>query len=534
MLKKFKEIINLINFQLLIIGFLTQCLVVGLASNLAVAEEIKHIGTGAIIRVSPTYGIALTTIDERISVQDKADAIIELIKHAPKNKIIYIVIEPNTKNNSYYNQLISLIDIASQEAKKIKGVQVRLQMVNYKLTAKIKEYLQAENQKINQDSVEADNYVLRLQGSDVIFSEQDAPKNLVTAIQKESSLLRMSLLAPVKIATSTVSSLKNLSVSGLAIATGLTYLGMNTVAPSWVYVSDGAMSKEMIMSFALSTALLYSIPRNENLTREYFDIAYDFLRSPWQALRALALKVTGRNVYLNQANPKIYNAFKVGAGVAGFSIPLQMGFYYLQDGNITENLEFIIKNALLIGAASSPYSFLTEKLKNQTHLSTNAVTHLRTLQLGVIGILAAAIPAHNGLDASLYNINTMEEAILLAMGAVGVFANYKGVDLVNKLDKNRFYRYINANFQALTDATGNFIRKKVGLKSTDAEFLSMDEILAQINAEIEGLTEGSQIESIATDMPTNQIGSQIIVNDPIAIPSFISHRAGICVQYLIK
>ncbi len=463
---------------------------ISIASASAPTKKIK--GTGGIIRIGKTAQIALTTIDDQISVEDKANIIIELIQRAPRNKVIYIVIEPSKTNKDYFEKLVSLVDLAAEEAKKTKGVRVNFKMVNYKLTAEIKEYLQSKNQT----AVASDNFVMKLQDNNVIFSEADAPKDLVTAINRETSLLRL-FTSPIEAVLKPITSLKNLSVSGLAISTILTHQGLSTVGPSWVYVNDGVMSKEMIMSYALSLGLLYYLPRQENTSREIYELTYDFLRSPGQAFRALFLKGksyfsgSNQNIYLTEANPRIQTGFNAFAGAVGFSIPLQALFYYFQEGNVEaiwEMREMIIKNGFLIGAASAPYSFLTEKLKNQTNLSANLITHLRTGHLATIGFLAATMPSYNGLDAKLFNINTMEEAMLLAMGAVGVFANYKAVDLVNKLDKTRWWRFFNANFQALTDATGNFFRRLVRLEPTESEFMSWSDITNLINDEIAGIT----------------------------------------------
>lgn len=490
------------------------------SQNLTHAETVKKpIGTGYIGRISPTAQIALTTIDDKISVEAKASLINELIQRAPKNKVIYIVIEPSTENKAYYNELLSLIDVAAENARKTNGVRVRVKMVNHKLTAEIKDYLHSKNGLTDTTMAVTDNFVLKLKDNDIIFSEEDAPKDLVSAINRETSLLRLFFGAPLRAITAPITSLKSVSVSGLAISTVLTHQGLSTIGPSWVYVNDGVMSKEMIMSYALSLGLLYYIPRQEHISKEYYELTYDFLRSPWQAFRAVWHKLTGRNVYLNQANPNVHKGFNAFAGAVGFSIPLQAAFYYLQDGNAVENMEMILKNGFLIGAASAPYSFLTDKLKKETNLSTNLITHLRTGQLALIGFLVAGMPAYNGLDAKLFNINTIEEAMLLAMGAVGVFANYTAVDLVNKLDKNRFYRFINANFQALTDATGNFFRKLVGLKPTESEFLSWTDVTNLIADEIAGITR-------------NTVEDDEVVTEESSAPIFRRSTSNTCEAYL--
>jgi hypothetical protein len=173
---------------------------------------------------------------------------------------------------------------------------------------------------------------------------------------------------------------------------------------------------------------------------------------------------------------------------------------------------------------------LTYKLKNETNLPANIISHLRTAQLATIGFLVAAMPPYKGLDAKLFNINTMEELMLLGMGLTGLFLNYQGVNLVNKMDSSRLYRFISANLQAVTELPTNIIRRLVGKRPNEYQFMNWDEITDMIRDEIAGLTR--EIRSDIDDLDDrNEVVSNGDERD-VSAPVFIRHPTNSCLSYL--
>ena len=70
----------------------------------------------------------------------------------------------------------------------------------------------------------------------------------------------------------------------LGVATVLTYAGVNTLGPSWVYISMGEFTPQAISTLILSTLLLYSIPRHENATQSIHRNVYEFFRNGFYSI----------------------------------------------------------------------------------------------------------------------------------------------------------------------------------------------------------------------------------------------------------
>ncbi len=408
-----------------------------------------------VTQVSPTLKMVLTSTDGLKTMSEIADSIKELIDIAPINHTIVLVFKPTDNNASKYKELWAEISSDINKAKAEKNLRIYAEFVNPSLSAEAFS-VAAESNKTDLTGVS-----LRLKEEGLIVAE-DLPHNFVERLDRNSSIFNNVWVDLKQTGRSLLETGKTLSFSGIAVASVLTATGAATIGPSWVYVSSGEWTGAAIASAAMSTALLYTIPRNESLTRKIYEFGYEFIRSGWQIARYSGNRVnfaSDRRFYLSEKNPLGFEIFRASAASTLYAIPLQLAFYTLQDGNEVWNpeyLDFIFRNSVLIGLASSPWSFVTEKLKADTYVSENLINNARTLHLLGIGALAIGIPY--GVEAEFYKLNSMQEALLIGSGALGLLANKYAVRLVNKLDKNLWSRFFHRNFQAVTDTPDNFLK----------------------------------------------------------------------------
>ncbi len=434
--------------------------------------------TAAVIKFSPTHKLILTSTDGIVGVERKAFAIQKIIEQAPNNTVLHLVFRPTQFNSQFYNQLTAMLSATINDARRNRNVKVRTQLVNPEIAQASFEAFSEINQ------IPLDQAYLNYEAAGLLTFD-DVPKNLVERLNRNSSVLS-NMWGVTRDAGKTISNavLNDTSFSGLVLATSLTGLGYTTLGPSYVYVSEGEWSLGTILNFALSTALLYTIPRHENLTQKVYEVGYEITRSIKESL----LYVIGSpfryfsnlKYYLSEASPMGFNIFKATMGVTLYSFAVQSTFFYLQDGSAIWNpeyFEYMVRTSVLLGAASSPWSIATDKLKTETEISPNLVSHLRTAQLVYIGHLAASI--QTAVEAQVFPIN-QDEAKLIGLGAAGLLVNHYGVAIVNKSLKNPWVQFVNQNFEALTNAPGlvakNILRKLSGRPRLAYGFTAPDDI----------------------------------------------------------
>jgi hypothetical protein len=461
--------------------------VFSISMNSPRAEEApQETSITTISEVSPGHQIILTNINGTVGTDAKAEAIIKLLELAPPNKTIFLVFKPTNQNKAGYRTLNTLITAAIEKVKKEKNVRVESIFINDEIAKMTSDYISTQNPELpNQD------VYVTLQKDDVWFLEE-APTNLVEKIESSKNFLAPSVAALKGTFKEAGTAIVETKWSGLLVATALTTVGTSTLAPSWVYISEGDMSFNAATVLALSTAYLYSVPRNEKLTRRIYEFGFEVARSGMNFFKYLGNKanfLSDRRFYLNEAKPYNFYAFRaVAAGL--YAVPFVALSYYLKDGveiSNPEYLEYIARNSILLGTASAPWTFVTEKLKSDTSLSPNLITHLRTIQLMTIGALAVGIPY--GIDSIALNINSGEEGLLLAMGAIGTglaIFNKPLVKIINKLDQNKWFRYVQRNYEAITNAGPNFVSnalRKLIRRGTPVQngFLSLNRAESEIN-----------------------------------------------------
>lgn len=458
-----------------------------LFSNLNLAKSEDTTKSEAVVaHVTPTLKMVLTTTEGLTSIEQKAEAIKELIRLAPINHTIILVFKPNGVSASKYKKLSDLIQPTIKQAKLEKNIKVRAQFVNETIA---NEAFLVASEITGQDIESA---ILSLEEEGLISVDQP-PDNFVRKLDRSKSIGHNIMGAFGDTGRALVDAARKTSVFGITVATVATALGASTLGPSWVYVSDGELSKSAIASFALSTLLLYSIPRNEALTRSFYETGYEFVRSLfWQSGRYINKLIKPKDTdpyYLSEPSPTGFEVFKVSAAAMLFSFPLQAAFYSLQDGSIIWNqntVDVMIRNSVLLGLASAPWSFLTEKLKSETSLSKNAITILRSIHLGSLGYLATGIIPYS-FEGHFYEKLSFEEALLIgsaAVGYAGVLADKPLIRLMNKWDRNKWFRFANKNIQALTDMPDKLFRslfirasRRRGLLNA---FVSLDKVEDEI------------------------------------------------------
>jgi hypothetical protein len=462
--------VNSILFKSLMISFIS----IYLGSGVSLAQEDTQ-STAAVVTFSPTHKLVLTTTDGIVGVERKAAAIRKIIENTPDNTVLHLVFSPTSHNAKAYSDMTALLTQAIDEARSARNVRVKTQLVNIEVAqASFEAFAHSSGVPLDTAYVNFEN--------DGLLTFDDVPKNLVEKLDRNASVLSNMWGVAKDTGRSLVEAGRETSFSGLVLATSLTGLGYSSLGPSYVYVSEGELSLAAITSMALSTALLYTIPRHENLTQKIYEVGFELTRSIKESFRYVVGSplryFTNRNFYLSEANPVAYNAFRTTMGLTLYSFAVQSTFYYLQDGTAIwnpENIEYMMRNSVLIGAASSPWTFATQKLKSETSLSNNLVTHLRTAQLLLIGHLAVSI--QTAMEAKAYNIN-QEEFTLIGLGALGLLANKYGVRLVNKLDKRPWFQFLNKNIEAITNSPGtlakNIFRRLSGKSRLAYGFVSLE------------------------------------------------------------
>lgn len=412
--------------------------------NFTFADE-----SAAVIEFSDEHSLIVTSTDVGVSIEEKAEILSSILAAAEDDRTIILVFPPTDNNASYYKNLKSLIAPAV-DAAELRGVEIRVQFVNEEIAAAASEASWTYGPQTE--------LYYSLENSGVIYV-QNVPENLVEKLDRNRSIVSNLTESFRDLGDAALIQAPEQSFSGITLATMITATGAATLGPSWVYVD---YTREAAVSFALSTALLYTIPRNEIITEKFYELGYESFRSATQFLSYAFNQInffSDRKWFLPEKNPLGFDTFRVAAATAIYSMPLQMAFYSLQDGSAIWNpeyLEYMFRNSILIGAASAPWSFATKKIKEQTHVSKNLVTHLRTAQLLSVGMLTATIPY--GIETEFFALNSVQEAILVGMGGLGLLANKFGVRIVNKIEeKVPLTKKINKFIQAVTDSPSTFL-----------------------------------------------------------------------------
>ena len=438
-------------------------------------------GAGGVFEMGPNDRLALAVAHEKLSIEEKARAVAKLIKtSASRDTPLNVVIDidpigedpKKTPNPEESEQLLrkffealayQLEDEKLLEKLVTKKVKVNFSFVSSSTIKKAQELLfaNAEPEIINK--------------RDQVFEYRDSPKELLTEIvtfNKDSDVFLIGeeiprydienflreTVGPKDVWKSMKTGLKATvdfaipkSPIQLAVATTLTYMGVNTLGPSWVYISMGEFTTESISTLILSTILLYSIPRHENATKIIHQSVYEFFRNGFYSF---PLVNRAYMLTLGHKNSKIFTS-AVLSGLYGVGIAAT--FQSLREGEIIFNnhvlfMDLVLRNGMIIALANSPWTFISHRLKTRGLISPSLVTLLRTSQLIGIGY-ASSTGLAIGPGASIWPINSIEEILLVGMGALGIgdLITETTLKIAHNLNSRIWFEYINRNVE-------NFIR----------------------------------------------------------------------------
>lgn len=424
-------------------------------SSSALAAEKN--GEAAIIKFSKDHQLVLTTMDG--GVDRKTEAILELLKRAPEDKIIIIAFEPSDKGRNARRQLWANIYETVENVKKEKNVVVKLKYINHEIAYEGFKIAQ-EQHRLNQDQeaqAEADSlYIKEFDGLENTWLINDVPENYVLKLERSSYFSNLGATFVDLKDTITYESLRSFSFSGLVISTILTYAGAEVFTPTYVLYSDGEFSKETLIAFSITLGSFYLIPRYEKVIKALHEFAYQINRTGWNSIRWIGHKISSfahdREFHLAKETDWGRGLSLVTSTMLG-GFALQAASYSLLDGSQVftdpDNIEFMIRNSLLLGAASTPWTFATDKIKEQTKLAESATIYTRTAQLALIGTWAAALPPT--LETSLYTLSpNPAEAALVGMGVLGLAANKYAVKIINKAMTYNWFKELNKRLVAIT------------------------------------------------------------------------------------
>lgn len=459
----------------------------------AVLANPTHQATVTVVK-SPTHRVVLTSTETGAGAEAKADVLRRLIEASPENSVFHLVFKPTLHNAEIYRKILAILEPTIKQVLTTKNVKVETQLVNddiaqmsYQAFADIHS-MPVEDVYLN---FEADGYLMIEEAPRNLVERPAVVKPLVEKMRDRSSVWANLMGSFRNVGRTMKNGVREGSFTGIAVASTLV-IGMDasTIIPSSVYISDGELTMSSIFSMAMATSLLYATPRHEELTYSLHQLGYQLVRSVKDSVRFLFnrpwFSVNKWKFIISEPSERAFNISKAVMGVGLYSFAVQSTFFYLQDGTAIWNPEYfsyMVRNSVLIGAASAPWSFATRKLKRETNISKEALAYLRTAQLLWIGHLAVSIPY--GSEAAVYQINP-DEVALVGLGGLGLLTNKFGVRIANKLDGRPWWEFTQRNLQAILKSPDtmaiNIARKLRGKKAMlSYGFVSSSQINQALN-----------------------------------------------------
>lgn len=290
----------------------------------------------------------------------------------------------------------------------------------------------------------------------------------VVQVQEELSTREKNEANTIISTRSTISSLardlRQIQWKGLITATIITGAGANVIGPSWVLAVDAPVSHQITSAF-VSTVLLYWLPRKSESIHNFYKLGYEYARSGFYLLPSLiskdfSLPAPSRTGQL--ASTAVLGGFLASYSINTLTHGLALGFDTLA---LAEFQSVLIRNSLMIGAASTPWSVFSYNLRAKTNVSDSWATTVRTMTLLGIGAFAMNMPGMT--ESYLYGLSlNWSEYLLLATGAGGIIANKYGIPFLNKVENSLWFQYLNRNMEYLVNLPENAIRLLRGKTAT--------------------------------------------------------------------
>lgn len=287
-----------------------------------------------------------------------------------------------------------------------------------------------------------------------------AEENLSTREKNE----RNTIITTRSTVSSLINDVRHAQWKGLITATLITGAGASTVGPSWVFAADMPVSYQVTSAF-INVVLLYWLPRKSDSIHNFYKLNYEFVRTGFYKLRTLVSK--DYSVPEPSRTGQVITTAFMGGVLASYSINslltgLAVGFDIF---SYPEFQSVLLRNSLMIGAASTPWSLVAYNMRNKTRVSDTWATTIRTMSLLGVGLVIAHQP---GLAESYlygYSLN-WSEYLLLATGTAGILANKYGISFLNKAEHSLWFQYLNRNIDYLVNLPENALRLLRGKTAT--------------------------------------------------------------------
>lgn len=255
-------------------------------------------------------------------------------------------------------------------------------------------------------------------------------------------------------------SARNVQWKGLITATLITGAGANVLGPSWVFAADVPVSYQLTSFFA-SAVMLYWIPRKTQAIQNFYQLSYEYVRTAAFAVPTIInrdFKVPAPTSRGQAITTGVVGGFLVSYSIQSLLNGLTLGFDVF---TYSDFQNILLRNSLMIGAASTPWSVLTHKLRTQSPLSEAWVTGARTLNILGIGLISMSLPGLTETYLRGFSLN-WAEYVLLATGATGILANKFAVPFLNKAEHSIWLQYMNRNLDYVVNLPENVIRLMSG------------------------------------------------------------------------
>lgn len=307
---------------------------------------------------------------------------------------------------------------------------------------------------------------LNIEGINMALSRTDTPqdKNIRNTVTTTKDTLR-----------TFYQDAKNIEFRGLITATVIAGAGGTVLGPSWIFATDVPVSYEITSAF-VSAVLLYWLPRKTSSIASLYKLSYEYFRTARYLIptilskdyvvppatkrgQTLSTAFTG-GVTLAYSLQYILQGTAVGFESIGIPLALEpfariMGF----ESALNHDYQMLLLwNSLMIGAASTPWSSFTHKLRKHTALSKEWIAAGRTAHILGVGLLAVNMP---GLTESYmlgYSLNWAQTSLLMT-GALGVIANYISVPIINKDATSIWFRMLNNGLNTLKEKSPDIIHR---------------------------------------------------------------------------
>lgn len=379
-------------------------------------------------KISPNHSVALARNTTELSFDDKVKAIKSLLKLASTEKPLHIIIDinPNIKSDFAVN-FTNAVKADVEKAVK-RGVDVQFIAIDFQAAEKLQETLNILSKQ--NTNVEQKNDIFFAQN----ISKEDLNKfNLSTWTPKEKA--RQTLMTAYEASKNIIHNKASFAVSSL-VALGATGLQFNTLGPSYAYVSNGTFDLNAAASFALSVAVLQGLSGTGKVRIAAYETLNEFFR-----IGIKWLKFVNQDSILAPKKNSIKRMAYISGGAFLATMSLQEVLFSFTQGPELWTLKtqaFIASNSAFWTLASTPFTFLTEKIVQQTNLSEIPLKIFRTSHLLALGAVAASRsfgPEVSYFDVSYLGMMNMGEVAAILMGAGAIALNFKSKSLIDAINR---------------------------------------------------------------------------------------------------